>query len=65
MKDVLIRAGKTFLQGFLGALAVTLPGSDFSSPAVIKSLLIGAISGGISAVMNLIIVALNNKKESD
>lgn len=63
VKDILIRAGKTFLQGFLGALAVTLPGSDFSSPAVLKSMLIGALAGGISAVMNLVINALNNKKE--
>ena len=29
MKDILIRALKTFIQGFLGALAVTLPSSDW------------------------------------
>lgn len=62
MKDILIRAGKTFIQGFLGALAVTLPNSDFSNMQVIKSLLIGAVAGGVSAVMNLIINLLNNKK---
>lgn len=61
MKDILIRAGKTFIQGFLGALAVTLPSSDFSDMSVVKSLLIGAIAGGISAVMNLIINMLNKK----
>lgn len=59
MKDILIRAGKTFIQGFLGALAVTLPTSDFENTAVLKSLLIGALAGGISAVMNLIINMLN------
>ena len=63
MKDILIRAGKTFIQGFLGALAVTLPSSDFSDMSVVKSLLIGAIAGGISAVMNLIINMLNKKGE--
>ncbi len=63
MKDILIRAGKTFIQGFLGALAVTLPNSDFSNTQVLKSLLIGALAGGISAVMNLALNALNNKKE--
>lgn len=63
MKDILIRAGKTFIQGFLGALAVTLPNSDFSDMSVVKSLLIGAIAGGISAVMNLIINMLNKKGE--
>jgi hypothetical protein len=63
MKDILIRAGKTFIQGFLGALAVTLPNSDFSNMQVVKSLLIGAVAGGISAVMNLIINMLNKKGE--
>lgn len=62
MKDILIRALKTFIQGFLGALAVTLPNSDFSNMQVVKSLLIGAVAGGVSAVMNLIINLLNNKK---
>jgi hypothetical protein len=64
MKDIFVRAGKTFIQGFLGALAITLPNSDFSNMQVLKSLLIGATAGGISAVMNLIINYLNNKKES-
>ncbi len=63
MKDVIIRAGKTFVQGFLGALAVTLPSSDFSDMSVVKSLLIGAIAGGLSAVMNLIVNLM--KKESE
>ena len=63
MKDILIRAGKTFVQGFLGALAVTLPSSDFSDMQVVKSLLIGAIAGGISAVMNLVINLLHKESE--
>lgn len=63
MKDILVRALKTFVQGFLGALAVTLPSSDFSDSKVLKSLIIGAVAGGISAVMNLIINSLNKKEE--
>lgn len=63
MKDILVRAVKTFIQGFLGALAVTLPSSDFSDSKVLKSLIIGAVAGGISAVMNLIINSLNKKEE--
>lgn len=55
IKDVLIRMLKTFLQGFLGALAITLPNSDLASESVLKSLLIGAIAGGISALMNLFV----------
>lgn len=64
MKDILIRALKTFIQGFLGALAVTLPSTDLTDGALVKSILIGALAGGISAVMNLIINLLN-KKESE
>lgn len=52
MKDILIRAGKTFIQAFIGSLAITINGSDLSNNAVVKSLLIGALSSGISAVMN-------------
>ena len=62
MKDILIRAGKTFIQGFLGALAVTLPNSDFNNSEVIKSLLIGAVAGGVSAVMNMIINLLKGSE---
>ena len=65
MKDILIRAIKTFIQGFLGALAVTLPSSDLSSQEVVKSLLIGAVAGGISAVMNLTITYLDKKEEKE
>ena len=63
MKDILVRAVKTFVQGFLGALAVKLPSSDFSDSKILKSLIIGAVAGGISAVMNLIINSLNKKEE--
>ena len=62
IKDIIIRMFKTFIQGFLGALAITLPNSDLASESVLKSLLIGALAGGISAVMNLII---NMLKESE
>ncbi len=63
MKDILIRALKTFVQGFLGALAITLPSSDFSNTEVLRSLLIGALAGGISAVMNLVINYLNKEEK--
>ena len=63
MKDILVRALKTFVQGFLGALAVTLPSSDFSDSKILKSLIIGAVASGISAVMNLIVNSLNKKEE--
>lgn len=59
MKDILIRALKTFVQGFLAALVVTLPSSDLTQDEVVKSLLLGAVAGGISAVMNLILKYLD------
>ena len=63
MKDILIRAIKTFIQGFLGALVVTLPNAEINNIAVLKSLLIGALAGGISAVMNLIIKLMNKEEK--
>ena len=66
MKDILIRALKTFVQGFLGALAVTLPtaqGTNLKDEAALVSLLIGAIAAGISAVMNMVITLLDSGGE--
>lgn len=60
-KDILIRAIKTFFQGFLGALAVTLPSSDLTDTTIIKSILIGAVAGGLSAVMNFVIQILQKE----
>ena len=62
MKDVLIRALKTFIQGFLGALAVTLPNSDLTDVTVLKSLCIGAAAAGLSAVMNSISILLDKEE---
>lgn len=62
-KDILIRAIKTFFQGFLGALAVTLPNTDFGDTTIMKSLLIGAVAGGISAVMNMAVNLLQKGEE--
>ena len=61
-KDILVRAGKTFIQGFLGALAITLPNSNFSDMTILKSILIGAVAAGISAVMNYTIQILEGGK---
>ena len=63
MKGIFIRAIKTFIQGFLGALVVSLPNSDLTSSEVLKSLLIGALAGGISCLMNFILNLM--KKESE
>lgn len=60
-KDILIRAIKTFFQGFLGALAITLPSSDLTDTTIIKSILIGAVAGGLSALMNFVIQILQKE----
>lgn len=65
MHDIFIRALKTFFQGFLGSLIVTLPSSDLSNTTVLKSLLIGAVSAGISAVMNLFLNYINGVDETN
>lgn len=62
IKDIIIRASKTFVQGFLGALAITLPTTDLTDMALVKSILIGAVAGGVSAVMNLVVNLLNKNK---
>lgn len=63
LKDIVIRALKTFIQGFLGALAITIPTSDLTNMTVMKSALIGAVAGGISAVMNFIVELLKKEEE--
>lgn len=57
--DISQRALKTFLQGFVGALVVMLPTSDLCIEGTLKSLLIGALAGGLSALMNYINNLLN------
>lgn len=64
-KDIIVRAIKTFIQGFLGALVVTLPNADITSTEVLRSLLIGAIASGISAVMNIFINAYNKENSKE
>lgn len=56
--DIFKRAIKTFLQGFVGALPVTITYSELTDEAFMKALLVGALAGGISALMNAILTAL-------
>ena len=59
LADICVRAIKTFIQGFLGSLVVAIPSSNLCSKDVRKSLLIGAVSSAICALMNLIIELLS------
>ena len=62
-KDIVTRALKTFIQGFLGALAITIPTSDLTNATVVKSALIGAIASALSALMNFILELLKKEEE--
>lgn len=57
-KKPLSLAIKTFIQGFLASLCLTgITGLDG-----LKSALIGALAGGLSALMNFIINKLNSEE---
>ena len=65
MKDIIIRALKTFLQGFIASFLVSTGNLSNLDKTVLKSALIGAIAGGISAVMNLILELLKKGDEKN
>ena len=60
-QDILARMVNTFIQGVLSYLIIVLNGITDSNDVVIKSLILGAIASGLSAVMNLIIQELEMK----
>ena len=56
---------KTFFEGFLAYLIVTVPAINTATDCnILKSVLFGAITMGISAVLNLIQEVLNGKGNS-
>ncbi len=56
---------KTFIEGVLASLIVSLPNiTDLSDMELLKSILIGAIAMGISAVLNLVQEYLDGKSHS-
>ena len=63
LKDICIRAFKTFIQGFLASLMMSMNNLSNFDKTLVKSALLGALAGGLSALMNFIIQLLN--KEGD
>ena len=53
-KDIGIRCLKTFIQGIVAYLTVSITTTDFTNKEAIKGLIIGAIASGISALMNIV-----------
>ena len=53
-KDIGIRCLKTFVQGVVAYLTVSISTTDFTDKEAIKGLVIGTIASGVSALMNII-----------
>ena len=53
-KDIGIRCLKTFIQGVVAYLAVSISTTDFTDKEAVRALIIGTIASAVSAVMNLI-----------
>lgn len=53
-KDIAIRCLKTFIQGVVAYLAVSISTTDLTDKEAIKGLIIGTIASGVSALMNII-----------
>lgn len=53
-KDIGIRCLKTFIQGVVAYLTVSITTTDFTDKEAIKGLVIGTIASGVSALMNII-----------
>lgn len=53
-KDIGIRCLKTYTQGVVAYLAVSISTTDFTDKEAIKGLVIGTIASGVSALMNII-----------
>ena len=57
--DIFRRAVKTFIQGFLASLILSLREMTAFDETLLKSALLGALAGGLSALMNFILTLLN------
>ena len=53
-KDIGIRCLKTFIQGVVAYLAVSISTTDFTNKEAVKGLIIGTIASGVSALMNIV-----------
>ena len=61
LKDIGIRAAKTFVQAFMGAVSIDVLTAT-TDRSVWKSMLLGGVAAGISAVWNLVLNALDDSK---
>lgn len=64
MRNIIERALKTFIEAFIGSLAITLPNADLTDKSVLYGVIIGGIATGISALLNLVLNYIDKKKEN-
>ena len=63
MRKLLNKIIKTFIEGFIASLIVTLPTiNNIDDINLLKTILVGAVAMGISAVLNLIQMYLNKER---
>lgn len=62
IREIGERCFKTFLEAFIGALAITLPNANLADKSVIYGVVVGAIATGISALLNLALNYIDKKK---
>ena len=55
---------KTFIEGFIASIIIVLPTTDLSNIDLVKSMMIGAIAAGISAVLNLVQERINGESST-
>lgn len=66
MKDIFVRAAKTFIQAALGYICtVSLIDIDWNDKTVVAGLIIAAVSAGLSALMNIDWNAVGTTKKED
>lgn len=58
MKDILVRAAKTFVQAFIATLAV----ANMTDNDSVKAAVVAAVAAGVSAVWNTLILANEARK---
>ena len=62
LKDIGIRAGKTFVQAFMSAVSIDVLTAT-TDRSVWKSMLLGGIAAGISAVWNFVLKLMRERKQ--
>lgn len=61
LKDIVVRAAKTFVQAFIASIAV----ANITDTSNLKAVLVAAVAAGVSAVWNTLILANKVRKDAE